>query len=200
MTALDDLRQVFQDNATTNPDDPRHWRLHATCRGTDPNRFFTPDGSRDPERTKLIRAAQTICRTCPVRGECLTDARRNNIQHGVWGGVDMAHDNMPRLVGNSKSYIRTCAGTCGRKVATPALWQRGIHLRVADHGMCASCASQHRRRRDGVRTMSEIQAIHEDVIRQQHQRGTPVEMIAINTGYSTRNVMRILNRHREATQ
>ena len=39
------------------------------------------------ERTKDMRAAQTVCSTCPSRQSCLDAARANPPFAGVWGGV-----------------------------------------------------------------------------------------------------------------
>ena len=177
------------------------WRLRARCRGTDPNRFFPPDGMRDTERARFIAAAQTICAQCPVRGECLTEARNTGQHYGVWGGVDMVYDNQPAGTRGwcNQPYAQPCAGGCGRTVATPGMMQPG-YLPVSSHGKCSSCSSREYRQRRGPRpTVSDVAAAHEEVLRQRRQ-GIPVERIAINTGYSPRNVTRILNRQRETAQ
>lgn len=34
--------------------------------------------------------AMAICATCPVKAECLAAAKTSRIEHGIWGGVNMA--------------------------------------------------------------------------------------------------------------
>jgi len=172
------------------------WRLRARCRGTDPNRFFPPDGMRDTERARFIAAAQTICAQCPVRGECLTEARNTGQHYGVWGGVDMVYDHLPS---GSRSYARTCAGICGRTVATPLMMQPG-YLPVASHGMCWACVSRvYRKRNSAAQARAKREDAHRKVL-QQHRQGIPVEAIAINVDYSKRHVQRILDEQRETAQ
>jgi WhiB family transcriptional regulator, redox-sensing transcriptional regulator len=56
------------------------WMLRGSCRGADTRAFFPSDGLG-------VEAAQRICRSCPVRGECLEYALMNRIDQGVWGGA-----------------------------------------------------------------------------------------------------------------
>ncbi|MCU1430581.1 MAG: putative WhiB family transcriptional regulator [Actinomycetia bacterium] len=56
------------------------WMLHAKCRGVKPADFFPSDGLG-------VESAQHVCKTCPVRVECLEYALENRIEHGVWGGA-----------------------------------------------------------------------------------------------------------------
>ena len=58
------------------------WRLHAACRGTDPDRFFLTRG--DIEGT---RSAKAVCRGCPVRVDCLLEALERREEFGLWGGA-----------------------------------------------------------------------------------------------------------------
>jgi WhiB family redox-sensing transcriptional regulator len=40
-----------------------------------------------PERGESARHAIDVCRTCPVRSECYTDALVRHENDGIWGGV-----------------------------------------------------------------------------------------------------------------
>lgn len=167
------------------------WPTRA-CRDVDPEMFFPPDRMRGPARARYVRAAQTICADCPVRGECLTYARDNDIHYGVWGGVDMT---LSSAAGNSQPYTGRCKGTCGRMVATPAAMQPG-YVPVHAHGMCVSCCSRARRRGTASRgTREQIRARHEEIVRQ-HRKGIPAAAIATNVGCTPRHVKRILDQQK----
>lgn len=58
----------------------------ASCRGND-ELFFHPHGEREPARSDRERAAQDLCRRCPVRRECAGHALEMGEPYGVWGGV-----------------------------------------------------------------------------------------------------------------
>jgi len=55
------------------------WVLDAVCTQTDPEIFF-PDKGGNPD------PAKQICRTCPVRTQCLEHALTSGVS-GVWGGT-----------------------------------------------------------------------------------------------------------------
>ncbi|MEU9420181.1 WhiB family transcriptional regulator [Streptomyces sp. NPDC048272] len=57
-----------------------HWNESAVCRVGDPDELFVV-GSPGQNRAKAV------CRGCPVRTECLTEALDNRIEFGVWGGM-----------------------------------------------------------------------------------------------------------------
>lgn len=57
-----------------------NWESRATCRNTDSDIFFAPGGIQE-------HRAKAVCRSCPVRWECLAYALRNRVEHGVWGGL-----------------------------------------------------------------------------------------------------------------
>ncbi|WP_332843796.1 WhiB family transcriptional regulator [Actinomycetospora lemnae] len=63
----------------------RNWRVQAACRGVDPELFF-PESSDEPLVRKQVAAAKAVCRTCPVREECLAEALER-LPHGVAGGM-----------------------------------------------------------------------------------------------------------------
>lgn len=56
------------------------WEDRAQCRGADADIFFAPGGTQEYR-------AKAVCRTCPVRWECLAYALKNRVEHGVWGGL-----------------------------------------------------------------------------------------------------------------
>ena len=80
-------------NTTTNllgislPDD---WQEDAACRDADISMFFSLD---DDDQ----RAAQELCKSCPVQQDCLRFAIENREMYGIWGGM---------LEGDRRSLIR----------------------------------------------------------------------------------------------
>ena len=66
--------------------DGEGWREQAECRHTDANLFF-PIGSSG-SAVAHIKAAQAVCRRCPVQQACLRFALETNQEAGVWGGKD----------------------------------------------------------------------------------------------------------------
>ncbi|MGW6208692.1 WhiB family transcriptional regulator [Streptomyces sp. NPDC055089] len=63
-----------------------NWRMLAACREEDPDLFF-PIGSTGPALVQT-EDAKVVCRSCPVRQECLRWALDNGQDAGVWGGLD----------------------------------------------------------------------------------------------------------------
>ncbi|HEX2048812.1 MAG TPA: WhiB family transcriptional regulator [Acidimicrobiales bacterium] len=61
------------------------WRDGAACKDSHPELFF-PIGSTG-DALEEIAAAKAICRSCPVRRECLAFAVETNQESGVWGGL-----------------------------------------------------------------------------------------------------------------
>ena len=55
------------------------WANSAACRGGDPDALFVQGAEQN--------IAKRVCRSCPVRFECLADALDNRIEFGVWGGM-----------------------------------------------------------------------------------------------------------------
>lgn len=65
-----------------------NWRFRAACQGVDPEIFFPEDLVRYPfrqevpaelraQRHRVVASAKLICRSCPVRLECLEDGRED---------------------------------------------------------------------------------------------------------------------------
>ena len=65
------------------------WQLRAACRGPDASLFFPPSHfERKDEKEERETLAKSICRTCPVKRECLDYALRIREPHGIWGGLN----------------------------------------------------------------------------------------------------------------
>lgn len=60
------------------------WMSNAACTEIDPDMWF-------PEPGGSIQQQQAICADCPVRNLCLEYALRNDIEHGIWGGLSPKH-------------------------------------------------------------------------------------------------------------
>ena len=64
------------------------WRDLAVCTQVHPDLFFPVKGDGTSRRADL-RAAQSVCASCPVWRQCLSEALTAGEQWGVWGGVNM---------------------------------------------------------------------------------------------------------------
>ena len=71
-------RSVVHDRAMHEDAEP--WTAKARCRDLDPEIFFPHDGLG-------VQRAAAYCAECPVTEPCLEYALRNNIPHGVFGGL-----------------------------------------------------------------------------------------------------------------
>lgn len=58
------------------------WRDEAACQTHDPEIFYA-----DRSDVARVAAATAVCRTCPVRGECLQAAMVARETFGIWGGL-----------------------------------------------------------------------------------------------------------------
>lgn len=56
------------------------WQDRAICRAVDGDIFFAVGSAQEHQ-------AKGVCKTCPVRWECLAYALRHRVEHGVWGGM-----------------------------------------------------------------------------------------------------------------
>jgi WhiB family redox-sensing transcriptional regulator len=63
-----------------DPDRDPRWDDAALCAQVDGEIFF-------PEVGGSSRAAKRVCGRCEVQQECLDYALRNDLRHGVWGGM-----------------------------------------------------------------------------------------------------------------
>ncbi|MDF3312615.1 WhiB family transcriptional regulator [Rhodococcus sp. T2V] len=66
------------------------WQRRASCRGTDTDIFFSPDGERGSVRARRERAAKQICHHCPVLADCRDHAFATTETYGIWGGMSEA--------------------------------------------------------------------------------------------------------------
>ena len=73
---------------------PEEWREDAVCRQVDPELWF-PDRAGDNGGL-----AKQVCRSCPVRAQCLEYAIYTGQRYGIWGGVSAA--TLARLRNASK--------------------------------------------------------------------------------------------------
>jgi hypothetical protein len=79
-------------------DDGGLWRENAYCLGK--TRFiplFFPETGRGNRRKPVVAKAKIICSKCSVRKECFNFAKKNDFEHGVWGGVDFFKPSRPAL-------------------------------------------------------------------------------------------------------
>jgi WhiB family transcriptional regulator, redox-sensing transcriptional regulator len=75
-----------------------NWRVAARCRTADAEGLFVT-GARQ-------REARVICRTCPVRTECLAHALDHRIEFGVWGGMT---ERERRALLRARPHVRSWA-------------------------------------------------------------------------------------------
>ena len=55
------------------------WAPSAACRQANPDALFVRGAAQNK--------AKQLCKSCPVRTECLAEALDNQIEWGVWGGM-----------------------------------------------------------------------------------------------------------------
>ena len=65
---------------TIQPIDDERWRQHAACKHHPRHWWFDDEQNR-------FATAKAICKTCPVRTECLNYALSLDNMHGIWGGT-----------------------------------------------------------------------------------------------------------------
>jgi len=55
------------------------WASKGACRTSDPDALFVQGAAQN--------RAKAVCRSCPVRMDCLSHALDHKIEFGVWGGM-----------------------------------------------------------------------------------------------------------------
>jgi WhiB family redox-sensing transcriptional regulator len=88
-------------------DDPP-WQAAGVCAGVDPDLWF-------PEKGGSTAQAKRLCRSCPVRSECLEFALDNDERFGIWGGL--SERERRRLARAGGPVLRRCRA--GLHVLTP---------------------------------------------------------------------------------
>lgn len=87
----------------------RAWFADALCLDEDPELFF-PSGEGKLSQPQ-IESAQSICRMCPVRSNCLRLALTTDSQYGVWGGTTpKERDRLRRRAGIERVKRRHVVG------------------------------------------------------------------------------------------
>lgn len=62
-----------------------NWADGAKCDGEEPEFFFPGEPKKNLEKTL---EAKTFCQGCTVRLDCLEYSFRENLEYGVYGGLD----------------------------------------------------------------------------------------------------------------
>lgn len=69
-----------------SPDDGT-WRDEASCKEMGNSEFFMTLSNNGKEVLRRLQEVRNICAGCKVNKECLDFAVRNEIAHGIWGGM-----------------------------------------------------------------------------------------------------------------
>lgn len=69
------------------------WMTRAVCRFEDPEIFF-PTAQEGPVLDAQVALAKSVCARCPVRSECLAEARER-IPYGIAGGLTQEERRLP---------------------------------------------------------------------------------------------------------
>lgn len=78
MEALEELEKLLD-----IPDQDFSWQDKAKCKGMTSTFFKRKRGDSSVQDAR----AKAICSECPVRKRCLDFAMKNEIRHGIWGGL-----------------------------------------------------------------------------------------------------------------
>ena len=74
----------------------KYWQDDAACLGMDTELWFPAGGHPAGTALRRVQLAVEICKSCPVRVECLTFATRTG-QRGIWGGLTEDQRRRSRL-------------------------------------------------------------------------------------------------------
>lgn len=104
------------------------WIIDAACRapGVDERVFYADVDDTDVTSREQIAQARAICKTCPVRVECLAEAQRVCDQYGVWAGLVPEERKALRMgraqVTADDRLVRLCAECGGEFAWTTTRW------------------------------------------------------------------------------
>ena len=78
-------------------DDRNNWQAGAACQGEHGVAFYPPlRNERKAARVARERRAKAVCRSCPVRSDCLDHALQAGERYGIWGGLnELERRNLP---------------------------------------------------------------------------------------------------------
>lgn len=96
------------------------WRQEAACRDADPSLFFPEAGVGFDS---LLPKARAFCNPCPVRQQCLEDARSFNGTWGIFGGKAFGSNTSAQRFTEAGETV-ACEG-CGTKLVN----QKGGRVR-----------------------------------------------------------------------
>ncbi|QQZ17242.1 MULTISPECIES: WhiB family transcriptional regulator [Rhodococcus] len=96
----------------------RDWQHRASCRGSDTEMFFSPDGERGNVRAQREHAAKQVCHNCPVLADCRAHALTATEAYGIWGGL--SENERARLTRRTRLPARP--RECG-KPPDPLTWR-----------------------------------------------------------------------------
>lgn len=94
MSELDKAIEELTTGYRNIPD--MRWTAQADCKGKPTVLFFPPEG------VKVTNRAKAICRSCPVRLECINHALQADENHGMWGGFSSLQIRSLRARGITK--------------------------------------------------------------------------------------------------
>ena len=76
------------------------WTKQASCLDMDANFFF----DKYEESITIRYGIDKICKTCPVRRECITVGVSRQ-EYGVWGGIYLEKGKISKDMNNHKSNV-----------------------------------------------------------------------------------------------
>ena len=82
------------------------WQSRAACAGAPTPMFF-------PERGEQTKHAKAVCKSCPVRVDCLTTALDENEKFGIFGGTSERERKVMRMLWPRRRPCRRGAAVDG---------------------------------------------------------------------------------------